>query len=131
MCPQVADPGEPLPTLVTAEGFLPGVHPLVLLQVAGLREALPAEVAAEGFLPRVDPLVGLQIGEAGKSLPARSAHVAPPTALAGRVAVGQAIVVASQKAGAVACGNSHLNAGQRRRGSPERRSPRGAQGLTA
>lgn len=59
MCPQVADPSKPLPTLVAAEGFLPRVNPLVLFQVSSLREVLPTSVTAERLLACVHSLVDL------------------------------------------------------------------------
>lgn len=108
--PQVADPGEPLPTLVTAEGFLPGVNSLVLLQVPSLREAFPAGVAAEGFLSRVDSLVGLQIGQARESLATDPAHVAPPAALAGQDAGSLVFTVAGEQPGSMLRGDGGVDA---------------------
>lgn len=109
---QVADPSEPLPALLAAVGLLPGVNPLVLLQVPGLREAFPTGVTAERFLPCVDPLMGLQIGQAGESLAASSAYVALPASLAMQSAGGLVFTVVSHEAGLMLCGDSHLNAGQ-------------------
>lgn len=110
MCPQVADPGEPLPTLVTSEGFLTSVNPLVLLQVPSLGEVLPAGVAAERFLPRVDPLMGLQVGQAGEGLAAGSADVAFLAPISSHSAGNRDFITASQKTGSLLCSDGCLNA---------------------
>jgi len=73
---QVAYPGESLPTYVAAVR-VPGVHPLVLLQVARLREHLATRGAAEGLLPRVDALVDLQLLGSVEGLPAEAADEQP------------------------------------------------------
>lgn len=112
MCPQVANPSEPLPTLVTAKGFLPCVNSLVLLKVSGLREAFPAGVAAEGFLPRVDSLVSLQIGKAGESLATGSTYIALPATFTRNNAGTLALTVVSQEARLMLCSYGHLKAGQ-------------------
>lgn len=120
MCPQVTDPGEPLPTLVTAEGFLSGVNSLMLLQVPSLGEVFPAGVAAERFLPCVDSLVGLQIGQTGEGLAAGSAHVAFPAPIAGRRDGSLTFVEVRRKAGSMLGSDGGLNAGQHCCGAPGR-----------
>lgn len=121
MCPQVADPSKPLPTLVTAERFLPRVNSLVLLQVSSLREAFSAGFTAKRFLPGVDSLVGLQIGQTGESLAAGSAYIALPAPLARHDDGSLAFIVASQEAGLVLCSSdADLDAAQRCCVSPHR-----------
>lgn len=95
MAPEVADPGEPLSTLLTAEGFLSGVNSLVFLQVSCFRKSFPTGVAAERFLSCVHSLMGLQVGLTTECFSTHSAHVTLPAALTEQ----QAFIVAGQHAG--------------------------------
>ena len=103
--PQIADPGKTLPTLLTAEGFLPGVNPLVFFQVPCLWEVFPAGVAAERFFPRMDSLVGLQVGQAGEGLTTGLAFIAFPAVIARGDTGRLAFTVVTQEAGSLLCGN--------------------------
>ena len=54
---QLRAPAERLPTVITLEGLLAGVSPLVLREGDLLAEGLPTLLALIGLFPSVNPLV--------------------------------------------------------------------------